>query len=42
MLPRDDVELRAHGMLDLLEAWEFAQDLDYSPDDYEPEEEPRG
>ncbi len=29
----------AHGMLDLLEAWDFAQDLDRGPDDYEPKEE---
>ena len=31
--------LLAHGMLDLLEAWDFAQDLDHSPDEYEPQEE---
>lgn len=29
----------AHGMLDLLEAWDFAQELDKSPDEYEPQEE---
>jgi len=29
----------AHGMLDLLESWDFAQDLEYRPDDYEPQEE---
>ncbi len=29
----------AHGMLDLLEAWDFAQDLDNSLDKYEPQEE---
>lgn len=29
----------AHGMLDLLEAWDFAQELDKSPNDYEPQEE---
>ncbi len=28
----------AHGMLDLLEVWDFAQDLDHSLDEYEPEE----
>lgn len=38
-LLRDDTYLRAHGMLDLLEAWDFAQDLDHSPDEYEPQEE---
>jgi hypothetical protein len=31
--------LLAHGMLDLLEAWDFAQDLDHSPEDYERQEE---
>lgn len=36
---RGDAYLRAHGMLDLLEAWDFAQDLDHAPDDYEPQEE---
>ena len=29
----------AHGMLDLLEAWDFAQDLAHGPDAYEPKEE---
>ena len=29
----------AHGILDLLEAWDFAQNLDHGPDDYEPKEE---
>lgn len=29
----------AHGMLDLLEAWDFAQDLAHGPNDYEPKEE---
>lgn len=29
----------AHGMLDLLEVWDFAQDLDHDPDNYEPKEE---
>ncbi|MCS6842698.1 MAG: hypothetical protein NZ701_18180, partial [Roseiflexus sp.] len=29
----------AHGMLDLLEAWDFAQELDKSPNYYEPQEE---
>lgn len=29
----------AHGMLDLLETWHFAQDLAHSPADYEPQEE---
>lgn len=29
----------AHGMLDLLEAWDFARELDKSPDEYEPQEE---
>lgn len=31
----------AHGMLDLLEAWDFAQDLTKRPADYEPEESER-
>lgn len=34
-----DGTLLAHGMLDLLEAWDFAQDFDCSPDEYEPQEE---
>jgi hypothetical protein len=38
-VPGRDGGLLAHGMLDLLEAWDFAQDLDHSPDDYEPQEE---
>jgi hypothetical protein len=29
----------AHGMLDLLEAWDFAQDLAHGSNDYEPKEE---
>jgi hypothetical protein len=36
---RGDMRPLAHGMLDLLEAWDFAQDLAHSPDDYEPKEE---
>lgn len=36
---RGDNAPLAHGMLDLLEAWDFAQDLDKAPDDYEPKEE---
>ncbi len=35
---RGDSDTRAHGMLDLLEVWDFAQDLDHSLDEYEPEE----
>jgi hypothetical protein len=31
----------AHGMLDLLEAWDFAQDLEIAPDKYEPKESER-
>lgn len=38
-IPRGEDDLLAHGMLDLLEVWDFAQDLDKSPDDYEPQEE---
>lgn len=34
-----DGEPLAHGMLDLLEAWDFAQDLDHGPNDYLPMEE---
>lgn len=36
---RDNHYVLAHGMLDLLEVWDFAQSLDYGPDDYEPQEE---
>jgi hypothetical protein len=36
---RGDATPFAHGMLDLLESWDFAQDLEYRPDDYEPQEE---
>lgn len=38
-IERDGTILLAHGMLDLLEAWDFAQDLGHSPDEYEPQEE---
>lgn len=38
-VPGRDGTLLAHGMLDLLEAWDFTQDLDHSPDEYEPQEE---
>lgn len=38
-IPGRDGTLLAHGMLDLLEAWDFAQDLGHSPDKYEPQEE---
>lgn len=38
-VPGRDGGLLAHGMLDLLEAWDFAQSLDHSPDEYEPQEE---
>lgn len=38
-VPGRDGGLLAHGMLDLLEAWDFAQDLGHSPDKYEPQEE---
>lgn len=34
-----DGNILAHGMLDLLEAWDFAQDFSHSPDEYEPQEE---
>jgi len=34
-----DKTLLAHGMLDLLEAWDFAQDLSHGRDEYEPKEE---
>lgn len=36
---RGDNTPLAHGMLDLLEAWDFAQDLDKAPEAYEPKEE---
>ncbi len=39
ILHRDDKEPLAHGMLDLLEAWDFAQDLKREPQEYEPEED---
>lgn len=35
----DDASPFAHGMLDLLEVWDFAQDLAHDPDAYEPQEE---
>jgi hypothetical protein len=35
----DNKLVDAHGMLDLLEAWDFAQDLDKTPDQYEVEED---
>ena len=38
-LQRDGDRPAAHGMLDLLEAWDFAQDLTLGPDKYESEEE---
>ncbi|GIV79008.1 MAG: hypothetical protein KatS3mg050_3402 [Litorilinea sp.] len=34
-----DGDLLAHGMLDLLEVWDFAQNLCHGPDEYEPQEE---
>lgn len=37
-LYRDGESVLAHGMLDLLEAWDFAQALDHRPEDYEAEE----
>ncbi len=37
-IQRGDVNTLAHGMLDLLEVWDFAQDLERSLDEYEPEE----
>ncbi|MFZ2489393.1 MAG: hypothetical protein WAZ19_14870 [Anaerolineae bacterium] len=37
-LNRNGSTLLAHGMLDLLEAWEFAQDLDNGLEKYEPKE----
>jgi NAD(P)-dependent dehydrogenase (short-subunit alcohol dehydrogenase family) len=36
---RGDASPLAHAMLDLLEVWDFAQDLDHDPDAYEPQEE---
>lgn len=36
---RGDATPFAHGMLDLLESWDFAQDLEHPPDAYEPQEE---
>jgi len=36
---RGDTSPFVHGMLDLLEVWDFAQDLDHAPDAYEPQEE---
>jgi hypothetical protein len=36
---RSDKQPLAHGMLDLLEAWDFAQDLSHGPEAYEPKEE---
>jgi hypothetical protein len=38
-IKRGDASPWAHGMLDLLEAWDFAQDLDLGPDKYEAKEE---
>ena len=38
-LQHDGGKPAAHGMLDLLEAWDFAQDLTKGPEAYEPEEE---
>lgn len=35
----DDDTLLAHGMLDLLEVWDFVQDLDHGPEKYDSEEE---
>lgn len=37
-LRHKDDDLLAHGLLDLLEAWDFAQDLNHPPEEYEPEE----
>ncbi|MFQ3684447.1 Cas10/Cmr2 second palm domain-containing protein [Roseiflexus sp.] len=37
-LYRGGSDVRGHGMLDLLEVWDFAQDLDHSLDEYEPQE----
>lgn len=34
-----DAKPLAHGMLDLLEVWDFSQNLDCAPDAYEPKEE---
>jgi hypothetical protein len=38
-IKRGDGSPLAHGMLDLLEAWDFAQDLALGPDKYEAKEE---
>lgn len=38
-LQRNGDSPAAHGMLDLLEAWDFAQDLTKGPEAYEPKEE---
>jgi hypothetical protein len=40
-LCRGNGTLLAHGMLDLLETWDFAQDLEQEPEAYEPEESER-
>lgn len=37
-LQRNGDKPLSHGMLDLLEMWDFAQDLDKGPDEYEPKE----
>jgi len=36
---RGDKTVKAHGLLDLLEVWDFAQDLDKNPEQYEAEED---
>ncbi|MGC8801829.1 Cas10/Cmr2 second palm domain-containing protein [Chloroflexus sp.] len=38
-IAHDNRDVVAHGIPDLLEVWEFAQDLSHAPDDYEPQEE---
>ncbi|ABU59345.1 Cas10/Cmr2 second palm domain-containing protein [Roseiflexus castenholzii] len=38
-ITRDNRDVVAHGMPDLLEVWEFAQELSHNPDDYEPQED---
>jgi hypothetical protein len=38
-LQRDGGKPAAHGILDILEAWDFSQDLTKGPEAYEPEEE---
>lgn len=38
-IQRGDDPPLAHGMLDLLEAWDFAQDFEHGPADYESQEE---